>query len=164
MVLQSFATFIRFKFIISSPSCQYPFSKKYFKTMACPIGIFRFILYNYVTHFRKKFKEKQPKNAIQHGIFAKKNSLEPFKFKRVSFGGEDRIRTCGRLPYTTFPMSHHRPLRHLSVRSILNCLTIILKPFDIVNFLRLTFQTFIFLRRCDRPFSNFTVLLAEPAT
>ena len=30
------------------------------------------------------------------------------------FGGEDRIRTCGTLPYTTFPMLHHRPLRHLS--------------------------------------------------
>jgi hypothetical protein len=32
-------------------------------------------------------------------------------------GGEGGIRTRGRLPYTAFPMLHHRPLGHLSVRS-----------------------------------------------
>jgi hypothetical protein len=32
-------------------------------------------------------------------------------------GGEGGIRTRGRLPYTAFPMLHHRPLGHLSVWS-----------------------------------------------
>ena len=40
----------------------------------------------------------------------KKNSLEPQKFKRVSLGGEERIRTSDTFRYTRFPSGHIRPL------------------------------------------------------
>ncbi len=40
----------------------------------------------------------------------------------VKYGGEDRIRTCGRLPHTRFPGVPIKPLWHLSTYVLLNWL------------------------------------------
>ena len=50
--------------------------------------------------------EKRGKSAVKN----EKNSLEPQKFKRVSLGGEERIRTSDTFRYTRFPSGHIRPL------------------------------------------------------
>ena len=70
------------------------------------------ILYNSNDREIKRLNKKQLKEAetAENLEEVKENSSEPSGFKRVSLGGEERIRTSDGFHHTRFPSGHIRPL------------------------------------------------------